>query len=259
MKIGIFGACKEGIEAYRGIYGGRIMEDDTYCFIDNDSRLEGGQLEDWPIYRVENPIILDLNMIVIGIIDFEKATLNIKNQGYAGTIKRFYGECYFSKEVRKVGMATIGRYSYFKPSTFLYSVEIGNYCHIGADCRLGLVGHDPNEITTYPLKLKNLSEEYVGHESASPSRMRAPLIVEDDVYIGEGVSVMAGITIGRGSIIGSKSLVTKNVEPYSIVAGIPAKKIGDRLDTITREQLFESNWTSLNIDKATEALERLRQ
>ena len=95
MNIGIFGACREGIDAYRSIYGSRILEDDKYCFIDNDERLEGGHLEDWPILRVEDPKILKLDIIIVGIIDYDKVVINLQSKGYFGTIKRFYGNCYF--------------------------------------------------------------------------------------------------------------------------------------------------------------------
>lgn len=55
-------------------------------------------------------------------------------------------------------------------------------------------------------------------------------IIEDDVWIGYGATVMCGVTIGEGSIIGAGSLVTKDVQPYSIYAGVPAKRVRDRFD-----------------------------
>lgn len=54
--------------------------------------------------------------------------------------------------------------------------------------------------------------------------------VEDDVWVGQNVSIRAGVTVGRGAIVGMGAVVTKNVEPYSIVAGVPAKKIGMRFE-----------------------------
>lgn len=55
----------------------------------------------------------------------------------------------------------------------------------------------------------------------------SPVVIEDDVFIGEGVRIMKGVTIGRGAVVGSGSLVTKNVAPNTVVAGVPTKKISD--------------------------------
>jgi maltose O-acetyltransferase len=57
----------------------------------------------------------------------------------------------------------------------------------------------------------------------------APITVEDDVWIGFGAVILPGATIGRGSIIGASAVVTKDVEPYSIVGGVPARVIGNRV------------------------------
>lgn len=54
----------------------------------------------------------------------------------------------------------------------------------------------------------------------------APVVIEDDVWIGAGAIVLPGVTVGRGAIIGAGAVVTKSVEPRTIVAGVPAKQIG---------------------------------
>lgn len=59
-----------------------------------------------------------------------------------------------------------------------------------------------------------------------------PTIIEEDVWIGRRSIIMAGVTIGRGSIVGAGAVVTKNVEPYEIVAGVPARKIGERFASV---------------------------
>ena len=255
MRIGIFGACREGLDALRAIKGSRILEQDDYVFLDNDNRVIGKSLENAEIFHPSEIVNLDLALIVIAVIDVKKVHHQLRKLKYPGEVKYFYGDQYFSDEERYIGMAKIGRYSYCKPSTFLYNVEIGNYCHIGADCRLGLIGHDPNNLTTYPLRLKSLNHKF-GWEGATPKRV-SPLIIEDDVYIGEGVSILSGITIGRGAIIGSKSLVTSSVEPYTVVGGAPAKKLGSRLDLSIRKQLDQSNWVNVSIDDAIHILDEL--
>jgi virginiamycin A acetyltransferase len=68
------------------------------------------------------------------------------------------------------------------------------------------------------------------------------VFIGNDVWIGMNVSIMGGITIGDGAIIGSHSLVTKNVEPYTIVGGVPSKKIKMRFDDEIISQLIASEW-----------------
>lgn len=66
------------------------------------------------------------------------------------------------------------------------------------------------------------------------------ITVEDDVWIGYGATIMDGITVGEGSIIGARSVVTKDIEPYSIYAGVPARKIGERFTEDERRMHTES-------------------
>lgn len=256
MRVGIFGACREGVDCLRIIKGSRLFDNDEYFFVDNDDRLARRSLENCEIFHPREIVDLKLDILVVAVIDVRKVEQQLRSCGYSGEIKYFYGDKYFSEHERYIGMAKIGKYSYYKPSTFLYNVEVGNFCHIGADCRLGLIGHDPKNITTYPLRLKSSSYEFKWE--GEPQKRLRPLIVEDDVYIGEGVSIMAGITIGRGSVIGSKSLVTKSIEPYSVVGGIPAKMLGNRLDKNIQDQLKMSGWVNLDIDAAIKALDTIK-
>jgi len=255
MRIGIFGACREGVDCLRAIKGGRILDDDSFVFIDNDERVIGNNLESCPIHHPSKLYDLELDLLVIAVIDVHKVERQVRKCGYYGVVKYFYGDQYFSDEERYIGMAKIGRFSYCKPSTFLYNVQIGNYCHIGADCRLGLIGHDPQNLTTYPLRLKSMQHKFV-IEGATSKRL-SPLIIEDDVYIGEGVSILSGIRIGRGAVIGSKSLVTASVEPYTIVGGIPAKRLGNRLNIDIQKRLDDSGWVDLDIDLAIKRLNEI--
>lgn len=78
--------------------------------------------------------------------------------------------------------------------------------------------------------------------------------IENDVWIGSGVTILLGITIDDGAIIGTNVLITKNVEPYSVVRGNPVKRIRKRFDDDPIQFLLELKWWNWNIEKNTENL-----
>lgn len=254
--IAIFGACREGLEVYRNLLASSILNNDkiNFIFIDNDSRLLETKYEDIPVFNPKNLDFNTIDLIVVGVISFQRIRTQLNSLGVPDKkIKRFYSEKYFSHESRKIGMASIGKYSYYKPSTILYNVEIGNYCHIGADCRLGLIGHDINAITTYPFEYqfgKSKNSLDCSMDSTKDLNKINPLRIGHDVYIGEGVTIMAGIQIGIGAVIGSRSVVTKDVPPFTVVAGVPAKVVKRRLTEQKIEALLKSKWWELNKEEA---------
>jgi len=122
-------------------------------------------------------------------------------------------------------------------------VYIGNHCTIQTNGRIGqytmianhvgMVGkldHDFNEIGK-PIRYA----KWIGDRNDLDKR-ETSVIIEEDVWIGYGAIILSGVTIGRGSIIAAGSVVTKNVQPYSIVAGVPAKTIRPRF---TPEEIID--------------------
>ena len=92
-------------------------------------------------------------------------------------------------------------------------IKIGNYVHTGANVMMFAFNHSIDDLDI-PSKLQDYYD--------------ADICIEDDVWIGAGSVIIAGVTIGRGSVIGSNSVVTKDIPPYSIVAGVPARIIRTR-------------------------------
>jgi acetyltransferase-like isoleucine patch superfamily enzyme len=111
----------------------------------------------------------------------------------------------------------IGEYSQINPYTVIYGgqgVHIGNYVLIAPHCVLAAGNHDYRQ-TEKPMRdAGNLGT--------------GPIVIEDDVWLGAHVTVTDGVTIGRGAVVAANAVVTKDVEPYSIVAGLPARQIGSR-------------------------------
>lgn len=129
----------------------------------------------------------------------------------------------------------------------LNDVYVGKYCSLATgivfDCGLN---HKTSNISTFPFN-KIFPEKY--GNIVCENDTRGDIIIGNDVWIGRDVTIMSGVKIGDGAIIGTKSLVTKDVEPYSIVGGVPARKIKTRFDKETVEFLQRICWWDWDIEE----------
>lgn len=143
-------------------------------------------------------------------------------------------ECTLSK-------VKMGRYSYVASGTRITDTDIGAFCSIGARCGIGGGVHPTDTVSTSPvfLKGKNILKKNFAEIPYAPS---STVEIGNDVWIGEGVCIVSGIKIGDGAVIGAHAVVTKNVEPYSVIAGVPAREIRKRFDDITIEKLLRLKW-----------------
>lgn len=162
----------------------------------------------------------------------------------------------------------IGDYTYYDDPDDIHSFEknvlylfpfmgdkliIGKFCQIATGVRFIMNGsnHAMGGLSTYPFKV------FGGAWKKDPMHVvsKGDTLVGNDVWIGNNVTIMQGIKIGDGAIIGTNSLVTKNVEPYTIVGGNPAKEIRKRFDPETTDFLLELKWWDWDVNKLTEHLE----
>lgn len=133
------------------------------------------------------------------------------------------------------------KYSYIGNQCLLINVNIGSYCSIADDCYIGAENHPILRVSTSPVfhEGKNvLKKNFVNFPKINSPKTN----IENDVWIGKGCYIKAGITIGNGAIIGMGSVVTKNIPPYEIWAGVPAKKISYRFNKKISTALEESRW-----------------
>ena len=86
-------------------------------------------------------------------------------------------------------------------------------------------------------------------ETNKPLGYDQDVMIEEDVWIGSNVVILSGVRIGRGAVIAAGAVVTKNVEPYSVVGGIPAKKIKMRFSDNSIKKLEISKWWTWNIEQ----------
>ena len=141
-----------------------------------------------------------------------------------------------------------GNYSYgeiwaFFHSKYPYKLYIGNYCSIAPDVKF-IVGsdHPYKGLTTFPVKVKILGDDY---EASS----KGNIVVEDDVWIGANSIILSGVKISQGAIIAAGSVVTKDIPPYAIAGGNPAKIIKYRFEPEVIEKLLKVDFSKLTKEK----------
>ena len=139
--------------------------------------------------------------------------------------------CDLSKIV--IGKKTYGEIHITDWSFLDTKLQIGSYCSIAPNVQFLLGGeHQINSISTYPFKVYEFG---YAREAGS----KGDIVVKDDVWIGTNAIICSGVTIGQGAIVAAGAVVTKDVEPYAIVGGNPAKVIKYRFDEKLRRKMCE--------------------
>ncbi|MFK0206558.1 type B chloramphenicol O-acetyltransferase [Agrobacterium sp. NPDC090283] len=153
----------------------------------------------------------------------------------------------------------VGKYSYYSGYYHGHSFEdcaryllpdegadrlvIGSFCSIGSGAAFimaGNQGHRNEWISTFPFFFMPEVPEF--ENAANGYLPVGDTVIGNDVWIGSEAIIMPGITVGDGAVIGTRALVTKNVEPYAIVGGNPAKTIRKRFDDDSIALLLEMKW-----------------
>lgn len=184
-----------------------------------------------------------------------------------------YGTTCFLKNIIKAPNVYVGDYTYydnydkspldFEKNNILFNYPefgdrliIGKFCAIASGVKfiMGSANHRMDSITTYPFNVFGGDWAKVTKPHLSELPHKGDIVIGNDVWIGRESVIMPGIKIGDGAIIGAYSVVTRDVEPYSVVGGNPAKFIKYRFDEEMREFLLKFKWWDLENEKLLEVI-----
>lgn len=158
----------------------------------------------------------------------------ISNSGYIKFIKN---------NGVKVGRNTYGKLNIGYTGNKNESISIGSNCSIAGSSNFLLGGeHNYHCITTYPYASRILKKD-------TEVLTKGPIIVDDEVWIGDATWILSGVHIGKGAIIATGAIVTKDVPPYSIVGGCPAKVIKYRFSQSIIDKLMHIDLSRYNFDE----------
>lgn len=139
--------------------------------------------------------------------------------------------------------SSLGAYSYVQSDSMVNHAEIGPFCSIAGGVIIGLGEHPINMVSTSPLfydPVQPLPKFFAKERLFTDIFPKT--VIGADVWIGQGAMVKAGVRIGVGAVIGSASMVTKDVPPYTIAAGNPCRPIRLRFPEATCKRLLDSRW-----------------
>lgn len=137
---------------------------------------------------------------------------------------------------------SIGKYSYVNVNSSVENCTIGNYCSISSGVWICPYEHTLKHRSSHPF-------------AADRKTKRKPVTIGNDVLISLNVVILSGVTVGDGAVIGAGAVVTKDVQPYEIVGGVPARHIGWRFEAEEQKLIADTGWWNYDIDHLKKNIE----
>lgn len=160
----------------------------------------------------------------------------------------------------RISETAIGDYSYVVHDCMIHATTIGKFCSIAAQVRLN-PGNHPMEraaLHHFTYRSRQFGLDDADDEAFFDWRRAHPVTLGHDVWIGHGATVLPGVTIGTGAAIGAGAIVSKDVAPFTIVVGVPAKPLRARFPEAVADGLLALAWWDWPRDRLATALPDFR-
>lgn len=141
---------------------------------------------------------------------------------------------------------SIGAYSYIAKNSNITNTEIGKFTSIGPNFSAGLGIHPTNGISTSPIFYSTAKQNGVTLTKKNKIEESKLITIGNDVFIGANVTVLDGVSIGDGAVIGAGAVVNKDIPPYAIAVGVPAKVVKYRFEKEQIEALLKIRWWNMS-------------
>ncbi|KQV31953.1 acetyltransferase [Rhizobium sp. Root1203] len=164
-------------------------------------------------------------------------------------------------EFCRIRECEIGDYSYVMEHGHLWNTRIGKFSNIAAFVRINATNHPVERATLHHFTYRpgdywpDLDAEEAEYFAA---RRAKPVTIGHDTWIGHGATILTGVTVGNGAVIGAGAVVSKDVAPYAIVGGVPAKLIRERFPREIGERMDRLAWWEWEHDRLRGALQDFR-
>lgn len=192
---------------------------------------------------LDNPVILSGKVTGYSLVKSQKANVT------EGKSTRIEAPFYLND-------IDLSDYSYIANNSRITNARIGKFCSIGPNFCCGLGIHPVDGISTSPMFYSTAKQNGITLCKESKLEESKQTIIGHDVFIGANVTVLDGVTIGNGAVIGAGAVVVKDIPPYAIAVGVPAKVVKYRFNVHQINELQKIEWWNFS-EKELEKVEKV--